>query len=93
MTQAHIKRNVLVRYVNLFELGFGLDGLDPLLLDVAVGCLPHVVVLDYILERLPGQEIVANVVEVFAVLVEGLLKEVRLRGAPLLHFVPTQHGT
>lgn len=69
---------ILVGYVDLFELGFGLDSLDSLLLDVAVGRLPHVVVLDYIFERLPGQEIVANVVEVFAVLVKGLLKEVCL---------------
>lgn len=35
----------------------------------------------------------ADVLEVLAVLLQGLLEQVGLGGAPLLHFVATQHGS
>ena len=37
-------------------------------------------------------EVLSDVVEVLPVLVERLLEEVGLAGAPLLHLVATQHG-
>ena len=65
-------------YEDLLQLALGLHGLDPLLLDVSVGGLPHEEVLDDVPHRLPGKKVVPDVVEVFAVLLDGLLKEVGL---------------
>ena len=78
---------------DLLQLGLGLDGLHPLLLDVAVGRLPHEEVLDNVLHGFPGQKVFADVVKVFAVLVDRLLKEVGLGRAPVLHFVAAKHRT
>ena len=60
---------------DLFEFGFGLDGLDALLLDVAVGGLPQVVVLDEGRRRLPRQKVLADVVKVLAVLFCAIQRE------------------
>lgn len=48
---------VVVGDVDLLELALRLHCLHTLLLDVAVGRLPHVVVLHYVLQALPGQEV------------------------------------
>ena len=62
------KGNLLGRDVDLFELRLCLNGFDPLLLNIAVGCLPKVVVFNQTGGNLPRQEIIANVLEVFAIL-------------------------
>ena len=38
-------------------------------------------------------KIIPDIVEVFAIFVECLFKEIRFRCTPFLHFVATQHGT
>ena len=68
------------RHEDLLQFVLGLHGLDSLLLDVSVGGLPHEEVLDDAPHRLPRQEVFLDVIEVLAVLLDGLLEKVGLRG-------------
>ena len=77
----------VVGYVHLLELGLLLGELDALLLHVAVGRLPHVVVLDEALHALPRQVLAANVGELLAQLVQRVLEQVRLGRRPVLELV------
>ena len=66
--------------------------LNPLLLNISIRCFPHEKILDDILHGLPGQEVLLDVVEVLAVLLDGLLEEAGLGAAPVLHLVPAEDG-
>jgi len=73
--------------VDLLELGLLLGQLDALLLHVAVGGLPRVVVLDEALGGLPRKELRPDLAKVLAQLVEGLLEQVGLGRRPVLDLV------
>ena len=68
------------RHEDLFQLALSLQSFDPFLLDVAVSGFPHEEVLDDVAHRLPRQEVVPDVVEVLAILLDGLFEQVCLRG-------------
>ena len=66
------------RHEDLFQLALSLQRCDPFLLDVAVSGFPHEEVLDDVPHRFPGQKVITDVVEVFTVFLDGLLKEIGL---------------
>ena len=81
------------RHVHLLQLVLVLDRLLLLLLDVPVCGLPHKEVLNDVPHRLPRQEVLLDLVEVLAVLLDGLLEQVGLRTAPVLQLVPEDNKT
>jgi hypothetical protein len=66
--------SVVVWYVDLFESGVCLHGLDPLLLDISVCGFPHVIVLHYILVGLPRKKVLSYVIEIFSIFLQCLFK-------------------
>ena len=80
------------RHVHLLQLVLVLNSLLLLLLDVPVRRLPHEEVLDDVPHRLPWQEVLLDLIEVLAVLLDGLLEQVGLRTAPVLQLVPEDSG-
>ena len=58
-----------------------------------IGCFPHEEILDDVPHRLPREKVFLDAIEVLAVLLDRLFKEVGLSTAPVLHLVPTEHRT
>ena len=52
---------------------------DTNLLYVSVRGLPHIIIFYYTLETFPGKEVLSDVIEVFAVLVQSFFKEICFR--------------
>ena len=61
------------------------------LLHVTISCLPHVIVLNYTPHRLPWQEVLSEVKEILAILLQSIFKKVSLSNRPFLHLITAQH--
>ena len=56
-----------------------------------ISCFPHEEILDDVPHRLPREKVFLDAIEVLAVFLDRLFKEVGLCTAPVLHLVPTEH--